>query len=138
MLLSVLSALVRLDVDPWQEAAELARLPGGPATQRLAALIAALPAGPSARLDPGTIASRLIALLPRRAVSPLPSRETVLGTAAVAYSRAIICVIFMVLMLSAQWIVASRLAPAPTADTGAPAASTVSPGKSPPNAGPGH
>jgi hypothetical protein len=28
MLLSVLSALARLDLDPWQEAAELARLPG--------------------------------------------------------------------------------------------------------------
>ena len=40
MLLSVLSALARLDVDPWQEAADLARLPRDSATQRLTALIA--------------------------------------------------------------------------------------------------
>jgi len=36
MLLSVLSAMARLDVDPWQEAAKLAGLPGQAATQRLA------------------------------------------------------------------------------------------------------
>jgi hypothetical protein len=33
MPLSVLSALARLDIDPWHEAAELARLPGETATQ---------------------------------------------------------------------------------------------------------
>jgi hypothetical protein len=38
MPLSVLSALARLDLDPWQEAAELSELPKGTATQRLAAL----------------------------------------------------------------------------------------------------
>jgi hypothetical protein len=58
MLLSVLSALARLDVDPWQEAAESARLPGETGTQRLASLIAALPDRPAPRLDPGTIAAR--------------------------------------------------------------------------------
>jgi hypothetical protein len=47
MPLSVLSALARLDVDPRQEAAQLALLPVKTATQRLASLIAALPAGPS-------------------------------------------------------------------------------------------
>jgi hypothetical protein len=41
--LSVLWALARLDVDPWQETASLARIPRGRATQRLAALIAAAP-----------------------------------------------------------------------------------------------
>jgi hypothetical protein len=76
MLLSVLSALARLDVDPWEEAAKLARLPGEAATQRLASLIAALPDGPSAHHDPGSIAARLIALLPRGAGSNAPSRAT--------------------------------------------------------------
>jgi hypothetical protein len=46
MLLSVLSALARADLDPWQEAARLAGLPEKYATARLAELIAALPAGP--------------------------------------------------------------------------------------------
>jgi hypothetical protein len=79
MPLSVLSALARLDIDPWQEADKLARLPGETATQRLASLIAALPDWPSMHLDHGTIAARLIALLPRRTRSNIPSRETLLG-----------------------------------------------------------
>jgi hypothetical protein len=37
MLLSVLSALARLDVDPWEEAAVLARLPGDVATRAIRA-----------------------------------------------------------------------------------------------------
>ena len=49
MLLSVLSALARLDIDPWQEAVQLAALPEETATRRLSSLIAALPDGPSAR-----------------------------------------------------------------------------------------
>ena len=86
MPLSVLSALARLDFDPWEEAANLAQLPGETATQRLASLIAALPDGPSAPLDPGTIAARLIALLPGRA-SNVPLRETLLGVVALIHSR---------------------------------------------------
>lgn len=42
MLLSVLSALARLDIDPWEEAARLAALPGEAATRRLSSLIATL------------------------------------------------------------------------------------------------
>ena len=53
MLLSVLSALARLDIDPWQEAANLARLPRETATERLATLIAKLPGEPSAHPDLG-------------------------------------------------------------------------------------
>src|ERR1700733_8256760 len=64
MLLSVISALARLDVDPWQEAGELARLPREAAIERLASCIAALPGGLSAPPAPGTIAAGLIALLP--------------------------------------------------------------------------
>jgi hypothetical protein len=43
--LSMLSALARLDLDPWQEAAELAQLPRESATRRLASSIATLAAG---------------------------------------------------------------------------------------------
>ena len=69
MRLSVLSALARLEVDPWQEAAKLAGLPGATATERLASLIALLPDEPLMHRDPETIAARLVALLPRRASS---------------------------------------------------------------------
>ena len=122
MPLSVLSALARLDIDPWHEAAELARLPGETATQRLASLIAALPDGPSAHLDPGTISARLIALLPRRARSNLPSRETLLGVGAATNPRAFIPMIFIyviiaIFMMGAQWIAASRQPPAQVDNT---------------------
>jgi hypothetical protein len=66
MLLSVISALARLNIDPWQEAANLAQLPRTTAARRLTSLIATLPDGPSAPLDPGANAARLIARLPRR------------------------------------------------------------------------
>ena len=66
MPLSVLSALSRLDIDPWEEAAELSDMPTETATQRLASLIARLPAGRWAQTDARVIAGRLIKLLPRR------------------------------------------------------------------------
>jgi len=68
--LSVVSALARVDVDPWAEAAALALMPVDAAAQRLAMLLAKLPA-PS--LVPGISASAapgLIALLPKPALGP--------------------------------------------------------------------
>jgi hypothetical protein len=59
MLLSVLSTLARMDIDPWQKAAKLIRLPRKTATQRLASLIAALTDGTSSHPNPGTTAARL-------------------------------------------------------------------------------
>ena|SRR5579872_7497573 len=73
MLLSVASALARLDLDPWQEAAKLARLPEMSAKERLGSLLAILTDRPSTGADPERIlAARLIALLPRQA-GPGPS-----------------------------------------------------------------
>src|SRR5258706_2025420 len=66
MPLTVLSALSRMDVDPWEEAAELSELPKDTATQRLALLIERLPGRRWARADTKAIAGRLIELLPRR------------------------------------------------------------------------
>ena len=65
MLVSVLSGLARSDVDPWQEAAKLAQLPRDTAAERLAALIGALPDRATPYAESRTIATRLIALLPR-------------------------------------------------------------------------
>src|SRR5580658_6531086 len=73
MLLSVVSALARLNVDPWQEAANLAQLPRTTATRRLASLIADLPDRPSTALAPGPNAARLVAHLPRRIGLTTPS-----------------------------------------------------------------
>jgi hypothetical protein len=63
--LSVISALTRLDLDPWQEAGRLSSLSNREAVEQLARLIAELP-GLFRPLDEAReIAGRLIQLLPR-------------------------------------------------------------------------
>ncbi len=135
--LSVLSALARLDIDPWREAAELARLPGETATQRLASLIAVLPDGPLAHLEQGAIAARLIALLPRQAGSRIASPGALLDVGNGAKLRAFIPMIFIyvivaILMMGAQWIDASRQPPAQVDNAHTPASNAVFPQKMPP------
>src|SRR5580704_9798265 len=73
MLLSVVSALARLNIDPWQEAANLAQLARTTATRRLAALIATLPDSPTTHLEPRENAAQLIAHLPGRVGLTIPS-----------------------------------------------------------------
>jgi hypothetical protein len=131
MVLSVLSALARLDVDPWREAAN----------RRLTSLIAALPDASSTRLQPGTIADRLIALPPRADIYSIASARSRLGadTAPNALGVAKMVafnLLLMVGMLCAQWVLAS-LRPSADADTiHAPASGTALPPISP--SGPGH
>jgi hypothetical protein len=68
--LSVVSALARLDLDPWDEAARLARMPAEGAARKLSALMAKLPELNAGRPDAGRAAARLIALLPNRSREP--------------------------------------------------------------------
>ena len=74
--LSVISALARSDLDPWQEAINLSRMPRAGAAQRLSRLITALPGEPAAERPIETVACGLIALLPanRGLVPPLPEK----------------------------------------------------------------
>jgi hypothetical protein len=76
MVLTTLSALARIGVDPWQESARLSKLPIEAATQRLTSMISGLSNGRWARSDAGTIAARLIALLPAQRVLQAPSHGT--------------------------------------------------------------
>ena len=110
MFLSVLSALALLDIDPWQEAAKLARLPIKTATERLASVIAVLPEKPPA-LDPNMIAARLIALLPRQVCSNIASRQTLAGARLMTKPSIVIYVISMVFALGLQLLMASRQQP---------------------------
>ena len=64
--LSVLSALARSDVDPWEEAGALARMSRKKAKARLTAMIVALQDEPIAALPLDAIASDLVALLAER------------------------------------------------------------------------
>jgi hypothetical protein len=106
-LLSVLSALARLDLDPWQEAARLNQLPGAAATERLASLIAAASDGPPS--EPSMIAARLIALLPRRAPLGISSRKALLALGPMTRIQAAIYAVFLLiaLVLAVEWFVSS-------------------------------
>jgi len=70
MPLTVLSALARMDVDPWEEASKLMLLPQETAVAQLAVLLGSLGNSPVDRLDSVPSAARLIALLP----PPVPLR----------------------------------------------------------------
>jgi hypothetical protein len=119
-LLSVLSALARLNLDPWDEAARLAGLPRAAARQWLTTVIAAIPEGPLPLGDPGPLVERLIALLPRRGappsaaspVEPPPPR-------AASHARTVTWVLYVaaiLFMVISQWL------------TRHPAPNTVPPG----------
>jgi hypothetical protein len=101
MQLSVVSAMARSDVDPWQEAAELSGLPRQVATERLTSLIAALPNGPLITLAPGAI-SRLIALLPSRTRSTIPHGEKASKDSAIHFWTIVIFVIYAATTVGAQ------------------------------------
>jgi hypothetical protein len=113
--LSVVSALARLDVDPWEEAAKLAAMSGEAATQRLSLLIASLPAQPPIDPECRTIAARLIALLPQRPVTAAPTHKSAArfetAPKSPAFTYAVYYVIFMLFILLSQWFIGSREAP---------------------------
>jgi hypothetical protein len=92
MTLSVLSALTRLNIDPWDEAAQLCELPKHAAATRLCSLIARLPAGSWTYADCQGIAEHLIELLPYRSSSRQDargSRRTNLGAVSIIIAVAL-------------------------------------------------
>ena len=129
MLLSVLSALARLNVDPWEEAAELAELPKDTATQRLASLIARLPGGRWTQADSRAIADRLIELLPNRSSPKVLPLAYSLGKMSVA-AKILICA---ALGVAALIFAASREPSSRSDPADAPAFSTTPPQSSPPS-----
>jgi hypothetical protein len=140
-ILSVISALARLDLDPWQEAANLAQLPKATAARRLASLIAKLPGLPLAQRDIAAAASRLIARLPHLAGSPVAATKTLLGagvsvgTAIRANPFSYVWVALAVLMLGGLSMAVSQLTARHIDGNPPPAAGTDIPQVSPPTAG---
>jgi hypothetical protein len=126
MLLSVLSALARLDMDPWQEAATLTKMPAQDATVRLASLLSSLPSDAATLLAPSTVL-RLIALLPKEPPSDRRSRET---SVSVTAPWMVLFYFFMAFVLMfAEQVAEDRHAPAST--EGAPTAHSSEAGPSP-------
>lgn len=112
MPLSVLSALARQNLDPWEEAALLASLPRETATQKLTSLIAALPNnGRSVRADPSVNAARLIALLPaggnhnNQSVRTIPGSGTTHPWRNMQLALYVVC---MLIILALQWLAATH------------------------------
>ncbi|HUZ73681.1 MAG TPA: hypothetical protein VMU87_11900 [Stellaceae bacterium] len=123
MVLTALSALARIELDPWQEAARLALLPTEVAKGRLASIISGLPNGCWARSDAGTIAARLIALLPAPKASQALSRGTTRGNRSLSYRVAVFA--FFVVLNIAVFVVFRSHEPAPAIDDGNHATSTT-------------
>ena len=120
--LSVLSALARLDVDPWEETASLARLPRERATERLAAVIAAARKDLATSLAPETIAARLVALLPQAASYNVPAPEALLKAAGVRPFRLFITLGVVAFLLAGYLIFIAH----PSSGSGANSAATTS------------
>jgi hypothetical protein len=116
MTLNVLSMLARAGVDPWRQAAELTLMPNGIAVEKLASLIGELPAGVDEHRDAGTIARRLISLLPRRTGSMAPQNR-VRGYQEIRVQAVAIVVVLIALLVGVGWMSANREAPAHSADT---------------------
>ena len=70
---TVLSALARVGLDPWGEAARLSSLSNEAAAQALTKTIGLLPLGNWTAADVRGIAARLVACLPRRGAAPAPA-----------------------------------------------------------------
>jgi hypothetical protein len=134
MPLSVLSALARLDVDPWMEAAELSELPKGAAAQRLASLIARLPGGRWTPADSTAIADRLVELLPSPSGSEVPfAPKPLLGLREMTGSAIAKVLLCAVLAVTALIIAASREPSSQGNLADAPAFSTASPPQTSPS-----
>lgn len=138
---SVLSAMARMKLDPWQEAVKLAELPSKAATSRLTALIAAVPGIPPPD-EPGLIAARLIKLLPQRGHLGVvqgsrlrlmldrlkvlaPSRAVLPANGATRPRLALPVVILLIaLVLTVQWYVARSHVSKPSAPASSSAQSS--------------
>jgi hypothetical protein len=104
MPLSVLSALARLDLDPWKEAAELSELPRDSAAQRLALLILRLPGGRWTLGEAGEIAHRLIELLPlcsSPSVARIGSTSNLPSAVGLPAARMLLCAALVIALIAA-------------------------------------
>lgn len=90
MSLNVISALTRLGVDPWEEAARLAGLPKALAAEALAPMIARLPIARPLALDNLAVSYQLVELLPRHAETKTRAREPTAAQRDKGYYSAII------------------------------------------------
>ena len=135
--LSVLSALARLDVDPWREAASLARMSREAAAERLTALIDALPHEAASAIGSKASAADLVALLPKSKTPSFPTSDMALGASGfwprpmLVGLSALVLMLLIVFAMSARFPTGSENGASPLAPHAADA--TIAP---PPKRGP--
>jgi hypothetical protein len=118
MVLSVISGLTRLDIDPWTEAARLSALPKAIAAQTLAPIIARLAEGGAELFDAREIADRLIKLLPS-CVSPVSTEPADRGGRNFRHFR--LAIVLICLLLGTVAFLAATTRRDPPSDNDAPA-----------------
>jgi hypothetical protein len=128
-MLTVLSVLARQNLDPWEQAADMSRMPHDSAARRLSAMIPAS-YGQSTAADQAATADRLIALLPSRAASAddTPEPDASRGQFAVhrsATNNLMVIAIYICVMVLSQWMASSLFQKAPTEAVAAPAAAST-------------
>jgi hypothetical protein len=118
MLLSVLSAFTRLNIDPWREAARLSALSKEKAVEALAPVIARIPLGRWTVVDIPTIARRLVDILPRQDI--VVQSVATLRVGGKMRLRAAY-VVFLVLLATVYFGVVMRQQSPPTTEPASPA-----------------
>lgn len=130
MILTALSALARLGVDPWDEATRLSELPSETATKRLTSIISALPHGKWAASAAGDIAARLAALLPGKQAAAQSQATTAHQTR--RPSQAMLVMFLFIFLVNALAFRVLRTHDTPsTVDQNTTATSTVTPPAAP-------
>ena len=111
MPLKVVSALARLDLDPWTEAASLARMPAEGAALRLSSLLAEVIDGPTVETNRATLSDRLVALLPMSESPTAKARAVTAAGRLVAPSRRVEAMVLLLLASMAASVIVGHLAP---------------------------
>jgi hypothetical protein len=111
--LSVLSALARLDVDPWKEATSLARMPREAAAVRLTELIEALPLAPASAIPSRMSAANLVALLPKGKAVDVRSSDSPFAATGLRETRVLMALGGFAIMMLIIFATSTLFSPGP-------------------------
>src|SRR5271165_3219207 len=111
--LSVLSALARLDVDPWQEATSLARMPSAAAVVRLTELIEALPHAPASAIPSSMSAADLVALLPKGKTPNVRPSDSIFAATGLRETQVLIALSAFAVMMLIVCAISVHFSPGP-------------------------
>jgi hypothetical protein len=118
--LSVLSALARLDVDPWKEATSLARMPREAAAMRLTELIEALPLAPASAIPSRMSAANLVALLPKGKALDVRSLDGAFAAGDLRETQVLIALSALAMMMLIICAISGHISPGPGNDANPP------------------